>query len=389
MFQRIQQLLIDPRTNQRTPTLSRSHCNLFCTTSEGRYLAGYREHGNPFDADSTRIRKETPVPSLQELPDPQMQRIHDLFATYCGTSHGKNTGLVPKTFVAGVLPWSSRLLLVVRKLPALAEDACNIFSNIFDLYTTTIFRICAGSAQHERILLGVEKHDAASSEEQSVNQGSSKAQKTQIPSSPLFRFRRRSSSSLKSTSKRFLRSSSLSAYTEAEICAPLPSERKGIGCLRNLIIEGQQKLQGIAKLALVDNWVVDPPKTPTTKSVTWACQAARTLEQRQVAMWSSIFLATALHSVGRLANERLELSYTATLSSSGSSLERYIDSYLEAAPVLVRLLNRISCIRALRGKDVIQEVRLQSIPSCFVLNFQGYTQILPHLCHVDGVLMER
>jgi hypothetical protein len=159
-----------------------------------------------------------------------------------------------------------------------------------------------------------------------------------------------------------LRPSSLSAHAEAEICAPIPSELEGVATLRSLIVDGQQKLQGIVKLDLVDSWVADPPKTPTMRPVAWACQAARVLEQRQVALWSSIFLATALHSVDRLAKERLEVNYTATGSSSlESSLEAYADSYLEAVTVLVPLLNRMSCVRALRGKEMVQEVSLQII----------------------------
>jgi hypothetical protein len=166
----------------------------------------------------------------------------------------------------------------------------------------------------------------------------------------MFGFRRKTSSS---SQKPVRPAPTLSPSTEAELCAPVPGEMAGLSCLQDLIVSAQNNLDGIVKLDLVDGWIVDPVQMPTDGRGDFTARAARVLEKRQAASWSFMFVAAALQIARFVAKHNLEMTGG---SSNLEFLDKYADNFLRAAPVLVSLSNRISCIRAIRGKGIVQEV---------------------------------
>ena len=338
-------LLIDERSSQKS--INRSRRNHFSFGTANCHLANFKELGNPFhqisnpeeiNGDDTN---HTPISTQAAEKNKAVDEIYNLLESFCGSNNPTVFNVVPQCLLEGVLKWVSRLLMIMQKLPPVTEDACKVFRNIFDLYTTTCFRVCSGSSKHESILLGVK----APKTNIKVDQPS----RAQGASSPLFGFRRRSSSSIPKMSRVAL---TLSAYAEAELCAPLPCEMESLACLRDLILTAQANLQGIAKLDLVNGWIVDPVSTPFESQTDAADKIARTLEKRLAASWSCLFLAAVLRVASVKAKKNLKTSV-----SSLDSLESYVDSFMKAAPVLVSLSNRISCIRSIDGKGVLQEVR--------------------------------
>ena len=271
--------------------------------------------------------------------DPKVGPIYDLLQLFCDNEDPFTSDMVPACLTSGVLKWVSRLIMLTRKLPPMADDACQVFSNIFDLYTTTVFRLCAGNAHNERILLGVDAPKANGAVEDSLKRGAPP---------PVFGFRRMSSSSFIAPT--------LPTCLEAELCSPTLNERERIQHLRDLILSAQSDLQGIVKLDNVDAWIVDPQVNESSESRgVYAQKLARVLEQRQAALWSCAFLAASLEITFGMVKQGMEISVGST--SCLFELSKYVDSFLQAAPVLVSLSNKVSCMRAIRGKAIVQKVR--------------------------------
>ena len=433
MNKAISKFLMDPclaNQNVESTSVRRSQCNLFCTSQErGTMLSSFREQGNPFHADMSRFQaiEESPCTNQDRFEKSKshdievspIQQIHNLLEIYCDadltTTSLSSIHMLPKSFVYGLLPWASRLIRIVWNVPPLAEDSHEVFSSMFSLYTTTVFRMCTGSAQSERVLLQVECEAGDIKRNQSTEAARTdrvkhNEQQQAVPTSPIFgKFRRRSSSSslsIKSLSKKYLRPSTLSPHLNAEICAPIPKEQKSVASLRDGILQAQQKLEGIVKLDLVDNWVVDPVSLPSGKNSTsytaghksnsqsmveWACQSARILEKRQIAVWSTVFLATSLYCVGdclahceHFNDQEAQHTYSDSNPGVGPEtnrgaprrvssslecfLETYVNSYICSVPGLVSTMNRAACVRAIGGKDVVREVS--------VLRWWGYRTFL-------------
>lgn len=317
----------------------------------------FAKQGNPFHVDEAIThRAGTPTIVLSDLlggESDESTQVFDLFRSYCGSNDPNITGMVPKCVGDGVLKWVSRLLIIMEKLPCIIEDACKVYINVFDLYATTVFRICAGNSCSERILLGIDPPRKPSIFE-------APPVRSQGAASPLFGFRRRSSSQ-NSNPKPSRPALTISANLEAELCAPVPDETDGLLHLRGMIQKAQTNLKTIVKLDLVDGWVSDPVPSQGDDQATFACKSARVLEKRQAASWSCLFVASALHLTTLLAKKNIENSNTN--DSAGEQLEpleAYASSFLKATPTLVSLSNIIACVRSLRAKRVVQEVSYHS-----------------------------
>jgi hypothetical protein len=176
--------------------------------TQQRHLANFKEQGNPFTVNlSTPSNNDQPNATFSPIAidNVAIGEIYNLLESFCGSHNPDVSGVVPKCFSDGVLKWVARLLMIMHKLPPLAEDACKLFFNIFDLYTTTAFQVCSGSSNHEHILLGLEAPKTNITMEQpSRAQGAPSPlfglpSRAQGASSPLFGFRRRSTSSQKLT----------------------------------------------------------------------------------------------------------------------------------------------------------------------------------------------
>jgi hypothetical protein len=349
----LMQLLLDALNDEpRAVGSSSGHSwsNRFCAKeAQGQLFASFDECGNPFDSDgdvgsSSTTGSGADVSTLLKESCHETKHLREMLWSYIGSNNLGVSAIVPKCVPHGVLRWIARLLQIIQRLPSLAEDACTVFSNIFDLYATTVFRLSAGSASHERILLGIDPPRKYCFLDIAVHaQGAS--------SPPLFGFRGRSRSI---PSKSTRPSPPLSPHLDAELCAPLPSEMDDLAPLRDLIVKGQDSLQSMVKLDLVDQWIIDPVPNPSDSQAEFACQTTRVLEKRQVAAWSTLFVAIALHL--SIVITKRNLKHATGDTAPLNSLESYVSSFLRASPMLVSISNRISCIRAIRGKHVVQEV---------------------------------
>jgi hypothetical protein len=212
---------------------------------------------------------------------------------------------------------------------------------------TTAFRISSGSSKHERILLGIESPKVAIPIEAIA------AGRTQSTTS-IFGFGRRSPSNPIAATVSGL-ASSLPPTVDAEICSPLPSELEDVKLVRAMMLEAQEKLKGIAKLDLVDNWIADANPAASQTLADLACQSARVLERRQSAHWGCAFLAMVLDIAVAIAKEIFAgQRYGLTLTG----METYFKRLVAAVPKLVEIANRVSCVRAIRGRVIVQQVSL-------------------------------
>ena len=251
---------------------------------------------------------------------------------------GLKANIILKSVFDGVLPWIARLLVIIGKLPPLAEDACKVMQGIIDLYVTTAFRLCAGNGNNERILLGVDSLPDISNNVDSANARGHRS------TSPIFDFGLRSKSSNSSNKPAPI----ISSTVEAELCALVLGESDGLDCLREFLIDSQKRLEGVAKLDLVNGWIVDPVIEEDTIEEQFAEETALVLEKRQAASCNLIFVALGLF-----------LATQGNFSSSSCDMIReYTDQALEVIPLLITLSNRISCMRSIRGSAILGEVRM-------------------------------
>ncbi len=140
------------------------------------------------------------------------------------------------------------------------------------------------------------------------------------------------------------------------------------------MIASQKRLEGVAKLDHVDGWIPDPKIREETIEEAFAEDTASVLEKRQAASCNCIFVAIGL------------LIATKGLASSASfdSIHRYTNELLEVTPLFVTLSNRISCMRAIRGKSILREVRFYFFYRfCFVFIIFAHTFVMPCTCFID------
>ena len=182
----------------------------------------------------------TPLPLSDQIVSAVVDpTISKLVNSYVGAS-SIDKPLLPKCFVNGLFPWISRLLLLLEKLPLLADDISEVFSNISYLYITTAFRVCSGGLKHERILLGLDPPMPGVALTRSYGS-----------SSPMFGFSRTLPANTSQSN------TVLPDTTDAEICSPLPVESECIDPVRELVILAQEKLKNIA---MNWKWTCNPSK---------------------------------------------------------------------------------------------------------------------------------
>lgn len=256
--------------------------------------------------------------------------------------------LLPKCFANGLFPWISRLLVLLTKLPDITDDILEVFSSISDLYLTTAFRICSGSSKQERLLLGIDSPTPTISLEALAASASSQGSST----SNMFGFGRRSPSHSKSLSAGGGTSSmtmaTLPIHTDAEICSPLPTEFDSVEPVRALVLQAQEKLKKVAKLDLVDGWVPDANPANSKNLAELAVATARVLEKRQAALWGCTFLSLTLElCLGAAKRQQLKVD----------NLVEYVGRLVACMPKLIEIASRASCVRAVRGRIIVQQVR--------------------------------
>lgn len=262
-----------------------------------------------------------------------------------------------------LFPWVARLLVVMEKLPVIVEDISAVFANLCDLYFTTVFRICAGNATNERLLLGIEM-PAQPSLDFDSRETMSLPEKGKPSSSPsLFGFRRRSSSGSIASSRRksSLPKVEIPTCLDGDICSPHPSEVSGLEYTRAFVQRAQKSLQDIVMLDKVDQWITDPTivgaKPGENEKI--VAQAIRNLELRLGAAYSCLMISTVLDVTCKVATDKLSKSALGRqFIEDLSTLEHYAKAVFQMVPKLVRICSKVSCVRAILAKRVVLEVSL-------------------------------
>ena len=333
----------------------RSRCNVFTildskNSGKSSLLTADK---NPFEID--RERMEAEAASTTFVPrgfswddfrsDKLVEPILGLLRTYIGDNDddGVTSKMVLKSVFEGFLPWMARLLVTIEKLPALAEEACKVMQGIVDLYVTTAFRLCTGNGSNERVLLRVDAvRDTTTSHQESGN-----ALLHRSTSPPIFDFGLRSKPSQVHSNRA---APMIASTAEAELCALVLEESDGLERLREFLVASQKRLEGVAKLDLVDGWIRDPAISEDTVEEDFAQATARVLEKRQAASCNHIFVALGLFLATRGISS----------SSSCDMIRDYTNHALNVIPLLMTLSNRISCMRSIRGRALLGEVRFHS-----------------------------
>jgi len=225
---------------------------------------------------------------------------------------------------------------------SLAFEASEILTGISNLYLTTAFRIATGSANNERLVLGIDTPPPFANHDEML---SSRV----VASSSVFGFGRWQAPQGQTSSDR--PPAPLTMTTEAEICSPLQSEFEDIKQVRTLLLRAQDELKGIAKLHLVDQWVVDPTPSTSRSLAELACDSARVLEKRQLAIWGYGFMALTME----IALEIL-VSQDSTKQSDFEKFSAYVGEVSMAVPKLIEVGSRLSCLRAIRGRVIVRQV---------------------------------
>ena len=333
------------------------------STSDENVFNGYR---NPFDINEEMIEVASlPTPIISfDSGDENVSAIIHILRSYIGNDDAFSANFMLRSIFFGVLPWTARLLLIISKLPGLCEEACNVLIQTFNLYETTAFRLCAGNTRNEHVLLGI---DDTFQQLPDDDDCAGNVRYHHRSTSPLFGFGLRSKSTVG------IRRSPpvLSATTEAELCTLVQEEQKDLVCLQELLLDSQKRLQSVAKLDLVDNWLSDPILDEETIEEEFAEETARVIEKRQAASINLLFSAIGLYLAYKNVPVTCEL------------LESYTDRVLHTYPLLINLCNRVMCMRSIRGKSLVTEVRRVIMNDPFslttTLNFSISTHFRPFL----------
>lgn len=349
----------------------RSQWNSFHTQSESNTSLGglLSQARNPFDIDReamTRDVSETMkvtnagISLFAHKDDNAIRSLLSMLENYIGEDAESSSRLMLKSIFDGILPWTGRLLLIFDKLPILRKDASNVMIGIMDLYVTTALRLCSGNAANERVLLdSFPQTTAVTQRPVAINRSSS--------NQTMFDFGLRSNPGQNHPRPT---TAVISPTAEAELCALVQGEREDLDSLRDFVKDAKQRMEGVAKLDLVDKWIIDPVLREDTDVDDFAEATARILEKRQAASCNYLFVGLGVF----LVNE--------SLSGNCQPIQDYCDRLLQVIPLLVTLCNRIACMRSIRGKALLREV-------CKVVCFTMWFQSDHHSHHCNTLLFYR
>jgi len=310
----------------------------------------------------------SPADGPQNLPTDEHEssnsvqsNVFDLISSVIAGGDDANsfTRLASKSVAEVFFLWIARLLLIMERLPLIVDDISVVFANLSDLYFTTVLRICAGSASSEQILFGVDPPTAFVPNVQAM--GPARSENT--PSSPpLFGFRMRSSSSL-GGSRHQKSKVELPATLEADICAPLRTEKSDLQFTLDFILRAQNTLKDIVLLDKVDNWITDPvvvsPSGITTQEEydSMTIRAISNLEERLGAAWSCLGVAAILEATCIVARKKLAASVLGSkFVANLSTLEHYTQAVVQMLPKMIRVSTRIASARSVMARRVVAEV---------------------------------
>jgi hypothetical protein len=368
----------------------RTNCN------DSSFFESISTKGNPFLSMSpgprtgrvykSHLSRQTPesrnVPqhqSSRERSDSLVEeQTHCLFSTICGLFDNEDDVLptiATESASKGLIKWTARLVSVIEKLPLIADDVTKIFRDLYDLYFITAFRLCAGNAKSEKIILGIEPATPLYSHE-SIHESRSPRStlnKKEAPSGFMGFGRRPSQSTIRN--RRDMGTPTVSRNAEADICAPLSSEARNIALLRDFIISGQDNLGTCVKLDRMDNQLKDPIPPPNIDE-RFVAELVDVLLKRQGAAWSCLFVAALLDVACKSVEKTLKTSFLNQMTGVNESrptpeetpegdeahttlldsLATYSKTVSRVAPFFVKISSRIACVRAIMGGKIVKEV---------------------------------
>ena len=251
--------------------------------------------------------------------------------------------VIPQS-IHGLLEWVARLMLVSVKVPSVIEKVCEALENIFDLYVTTVFRLCAGSRRNERIVLG---EDVSTADSNFSSLSPMPLARKGASSPPM----RRPSGRPPSAPARA--SVTISPTLDIEICAPMPKDMPEIKDARVFIDRAQQELLGNVNLNRVDSWIGSSSLQNDPEE--YACAVAKSVERREAAAWSFLTVACIADTV--LTHMEMHLSDESTsLSFVLKRFRGYVKQLSESVNVLCRKASEVSCTRALAPSGYVKDI---------------------------------
>ena len=272
----------------------------------------------------------------------------------------QNIPILTHSARTGLVKWTSQLCNLMEDLPILAEDIAIVLTNLFDLYILTVFRLCAGTAKNEQILLGAgsRAYDSYLMQQQQLllknhvngNHNKSKKSKTK-------KGKKQSKTNHANNMKPSFPKKNIVASIEADVCAPLCSEADSIGRLRDFIRLGQESLSKMVDLDKMDDWLCKQTK-----------ENASILVQQVAAAASCLFVAALIDATVQKARKNLTQAWKAPLSprqnvetcvtESLISLSLYSRQAVAVIPSLSVIATRIAAANAVKTKTTVLEVRL-------------------------------
>lgn len=353
-----EQLLLEAITSvtRHLPRPIRAKQQTSTDIENGHIFARFAIAGNPFSCNiakeaAARCCSETEIDAQLEASYQEL-RVH-IFSTISAAVGSKNPIIAPDSVTRGLVVWLSRLLAIFERLPLIAEDTSSVFANIFDLYFTTVLRLCVGCPKKEKILLGIDRPSAALLVRDDYSMAPVSSSK--VPGSPLFgSFRKRASFNRGQSANRS--PPSVSAFVDAEIFAPTPKEKANILRLRHFVLRAQRSLQDVVNLDKVGSWIVD--RAHTTESMEeYVCGISRSLEKREAAAWSCFAVAGLVDVVSAFAKCSLKSVFSAEeLLRDADSLVSYAGNVLAITPTLVAMASQQSCVRAIDGLAIVKRI---------------------------------
>ncbi|GKY94531.1 hypothetical protein MPSEU_000418800 [Mayamaea pseudoterrestris] len=316
------------------------------------FILNYPIIGNPFSkafedviaACSSKI--ETKCRNCRALsPSPVYLELVRVFATDSTLFF-----VAPTSTIFELTKWCSRLLTTIQMLPLLAADVSVVAENILDLFFTTVFRFCCGSAKNEKLLLAI-----VPPSDIHIPPADALPHIAAPVESPLFSpFRKTAMSYANSPPRRH--TVNVSAQVEAEMTTPLRHELADVVKLQHFITRAHDRLQGFVNLDKVGSWLSYPPQCSQSIEE-HACNLAQILLRRVSALWSC-FIAAALADAFRCAAHDRILSSSCELATNSCLLPlvTYVTDALQVMPTLVSLGTRFSCLCAIGGNRVVTQI---------------------------------
>ena len=292
--------------------------------------------------DDTGLRAYSNDQAWSSCMDPNTSESpHSAMELLVKMTSEENQRIIPINMVKSAIPWLSRLILISDKLPLMVAEIEGVVTNMFNLYTSTVFRMICGNLKNEMILIGDDKPPPLSLkyDEPTVDNR---------PSSPsifggnLWQ--------AKPSRPEIL----IPPLREVEICAPLLKYEERLKPLRRFITEAREGLTFV-KLERVDGWLKDP-EIPKSDSEEVICLLSKAFEKRVAAAWSCVVLVCLGHISEYLISKRLAEYADPSLIRHLFLLREYLSSIDEIMPSLLDCSLQYACIKAISGRDIVTKI---------------------------------